>query len=62
MVSIPAEEYNIYIIYITTYPQSGAHAFIATWTALHMSQERIHVLRKWQQDIPRSPHALGVWS
>jgi hypothetical protein len=41
--------------YITTYPLSGTHAFNAAWTALHTSQECIHVLRKRPQDIPRSP-------
>jgi hypothetical protein len=41
--------------YITTYPPSGVHAFNAAWTALHMLRERIHVLRKRPQDIPRSP-------
>jgi hypothetical protein len=46
--------------YITTYPPSGAQAFNATWTALHMLQERIHALRKSPQDIPGSPHALGT--
>jgi hypothetical protein len=55
MVSVPAEEHNRYMTYITTYPPSGAHAFIVVWTALHMSQECIHVLHKWPQDIPRSP-------
>jgi hypothetical protein len=48
--------------YITTYPPSGAHAFNVMWTALHTLQERIHVLRKSPQDIPRSPHTLGAWS
>jgi hypothetical protein len=45
-----------------TYPPSGAHAFNAAWTALHMLQEHIHVLQKWPQDIPRSPHDLGARS
>jgi hypothetical protein len=52
----------IYMTYITTYPPNGPHAFNAVWTALHTLQERIHDLRKWLQDIPRSRHALGVWS
>jgi hypothetical protein len=25
-----------------------------------MLQECIHVLRKWPQDIPKSPHVLGA--
>jgi hypothetical protein len=54
VVSVPPEEQNIHITYITTYPPSGVHAFNATWTTLHTLWERIHVLRKWQQDIPRS--------
>jgi hypothetical protein len=29
--------------------------FNAAWTTLHMLRERIHVLRKIVQDIPRSP-------
>jgi hypothetical protein len=63
MASVPAEKHNRYTYtYITTYPPSGIHAFNAAWAALHTLQERIHVLRKWQQDIHRSPHALGVWS
>jgi hypothetical protein len=48
--------------YITTYPPSGAHAFNAAWTTLYTLQERIHVLRKWPQDIPRPPRALAAWS
>jgi hypothetical protein len=56
VVSIPAEESQIYMTYITTYPISGAYAFNAMWTALHTFQEYIHVLRKRSQDIPRSPH------
>jgi hypothetical protein len=56
VVSIPAEKHNRYIFtYIATYPPSDAHVFNATWTALHTLQERIHVLRKWPQDVPRSP-------
>jgi hypothetical protein len=43
------------MIYITTYPGSGAHAFNAAQTALHTLRERIHVLRKRQQDVPRPP-------
>jgi hypothetical protein len=35
VVSIPIEECNRYMVYITTYPPSGAHAFNATWTVLH---------------------------
>jgi hypothetical protein len=38
------------------------NAFNATWTALHTLKERIHVLRKWPQDIPTSPNALGARS
>jgi hypothetical protein len=41
--------------YITTYPPTSARAFNATWTTLHTLRERIHVLRKRPQDIPRSP-------
>jgi hypothetical protein len=48
--------------YITTYPPSGAHVFNAAWTALHMLQEHIHILRKWPQDIPRPLLALGTQS
>jgi hypothetical protein len=48
--------------YIATYPPSGTHMFNVVWTAQHMLQERIHVLQKWPQDIPRSPHALGARS
>jgi hypothetical protein len=39
--------------YITTYSPSDTHMFNAAWTALHMSQRRIHVLWKWPQDDPR---------
>jgi hypothetical protein len=60
MVSIPAEKHNIYMTYIKTYPLGGAHVFNDAWTALHMLQECIHILRKWSQDIPRSPHTLGA--
>jgi hypothetical protein len=42
------------MIYITTYPLSGAHVFNAVWTTLHTSPERIHTLCKLAQDIPRS--------
>jgi hypothetical protein len=42
--------------YITTYSSSGAHVFNIAWTTLHMLQERIHVLRKRPQNIPRSLH------
>jgi hypothetical protein len=48
VVSVPVEEHNRYVAYITTYPPSGAHVFNAAWTALHTLQERIHVLRKWE--------------
>jgi hypothetical protein len=48
--------------YITIYPPSGAHAINAAWTVLHMLQECIYILQNWPQDIPRSPHALGVRS
>jgi hypothetical protein len=34
------------MIYITTYPLSGACAFNAIQTALHTLRERIHVLKK----------------
>jgi hypothetical protein len=46
MVSIPAEDHNRYMTYITTYSPSDAHAFNAAWTVLHMLPERIHALRK----------------
>jgi hypothetical protein len=63
VVSVPPEKTQYaYMSYITTYPPSGAHAFNAAWTALHMLQERIHALRKSPQGIPRSPHAVGVRS
>jgi hypothetical protein len=55
MVSIPTEEHNRYMTYITNYPPSDADAFNAARPTLHTLQERIHVLRKWPQDIPRSP-------
>jgi hypothetical protein len=48
--------------YITTYPPSDAHTFNVAWTALYTLHESIHALCKSPQDIPRSPHALGVWS
>jgi hypothetical protein len=54
MISVPAEEHNIHITYITTYLPSSAHAFNVVWTTLHMLRERIHVLRKRPQDLPRS--------
>jgi hypothetical protein len=38
MVSVPAEEHNRYMTYITTYPPSGAHAFNAEWTSLDTLQ------------------------
>jgi hypothetical protein len=41
--------------YITTYFPSGARAFNAAQTSLHMLRERIDVLRKRPQDISRSP-------
>jgi hypothetical protein len=53
---------TIYITYITTYPPSGAHVFNIVWTMLHTLQERIHVLRKWSQDIPMSLLTLGTRS
>jgi hypothetical protein len=40
---------------ITTYLSSDARAFNAARAELHTSRERIHVLRKRPQDIPRSP-------
>jgi hypothetical protein len=46
--------------YIITYPPSGSYVFNAVWTALHTLEERIHILWKWSQDIPRSPHVLGA--
>jgi hypothetical protein len=46
VVSVPEERVQYSHTYITTYPSSGAHTFNATWTALHTSQEHIHVLRK----------------
>jgi hypothetical protein len=51
-----------HLIYITTYPPSGVHAFNVVWTALHTLQERIHLLWKWAQDIHRSLLALGTRS
>jgi hypothetical protein len=63
VVSVPAEEHNRYIfIYIATYPPSDVHVFNVVWTSLHMLWERIHVLQKWPQDIPRPPHVLGARS
>jgi hypothetical protein len=55
VVSVPTEGHDRYMKYITTYPLSDAHAFNATRTTLHMLRERIHILRKRSQDIPRSP-------
>jgi hypothetical protein len=55
VVSVPAEERNRYMTYITTYPPSVAHTLNTAWTALHTLWERIHVLRKRPQDIPTSP-------
>jgi hypothetical protein len=55
MVSVPAEEHNRYMTYITTYPQSGIRVFNIAQTILHTLWERIHVLRKRSQDISRSP-------
>jgi hypothetical protein len=55
VVSVPTEQSQIYMTYITTYPPSGAHAFNAAWTMLHTLWSRIHVLRKRPQDIARSP-------
>jgi hypothetical protein len=46
MISVPAEEHNRYITYITTYPPSGAHVFNVAWTILYTLQERIRILRK----------------
>jgi hypothetical protein len=40
--------------YIITYPSSSVRVFNAAQIALHMLRERIHVLRKRPQDIPRS--------
>jgi hypothetical protein len=53
MDSVPVEKHNIYDKYNHLFP-SGALAFNTVWTALHTLRERIHVLRKWPQDIPRS--------
>jgi hypothetical protein len=55
VVSVLAEEHNRYMAYITTYPPSGTRTFNTIRTALQTLQERIHVLRKRPQDIPRSP-------
>jgi hypothetical protein len=55
MVSVPTEEHNRYMTYITTYPLSDVRAFNVVWTVLHTLREHIHVLRKRPQDIPRSP-------
>jgi hypothetical protein len=60
VVGVPAEDHNRYMAYITTYPPSGAHAFNTAWTALHTLRERIHVLQKRPQDIPRSPCPMCV--
>jgi hypothetical protein len=55
VVSVPAEKHNWYIFtYITTYPPIDTRVFNAAQTSLHTLQERIHVLRKWPQGIPRS--------
>jgi hypothetical protein len=35
VVSVPAEEHNGYMTYITTYPSSGAYAFNTARTTLH---------------------------
>jgi hypothetical protein len=35
---------------------SGARAFNAAQTTMHMLRERIHILQKRPQDIPKSPH------
>jgi hypothetical protein len=43
-----------YMTYIITYPLSDAYVFNAVRTTLYTLRERIHVLRKWPQDIPRS--------
>jgi hypothetical protein len=51
---------TIYMTCITTCPPCGTHAFNAAWTTLHTLQDSIHILQKWSQDIPRSPHALGL--
>jgi hypothetical protein len=55
VVSIPTEEHNRYMTYITTYPPSGARAFYVARIALDTLRKCIHVLRKRPQDIPRSP-------
>jgi hypothetical protein len=46
--------------YITTYLPSGARAFNAARTTLHTLRERIHVLMKRPQYIPRSPRPRCV--
>jgi hypothetical protein len=56
MVGVPTKEHNRYMACIITYPPSITHVFNAAWTAPHTLQERIHILRKRPQDIPRSPH------
>jgi hypothetical protein len=58
MVNVPAEEHNIHMTYITTYPPSDAHMFNSTLTALHTILEHIHVLRKRPQDIPRTTRPM----
>jgi hypothetical protein len=42
------------MIYITTYPPSGAHSFNVAWTVPHTLQEHIDILRKRPQGIPKS--------
>jgi hypothetical protein len=56
MVSVPTEEHNRYMAYITTYPPTGAHEFNAARTTLYTSRECIHILKKRPQEIPRSSH------
>jgi hypothetical protein len=56
VVSVPVEEHNIHMTYITTYPPNGTHAFNAAWTTQHTLRELIHILRKRSQDIPRFTH------
>jgi hypothetical protein len=55
VISVPTEEHNRYMTYITTYPPNGTHAFNVAWIALHTLQEHIQVLRKWAQDISTRP-------
>jgi hypothetical protein len=57
MVRVPAEKHNIHLHTSPLIPQ-----VVSMHLALHTSQECIHVLQKWPQDIPRSLLALGTRS